>query len=767
MEKEEVYTLEVRIPKQDSFKHPIYGDTSLGSDTSCDIRITDHGVAPLQARFHIQNNILSMTNLGPKDSLKIGSTKCGHGRMYILEKGDKCSIDKIKIIVKKEKVIKEDQRDLNLKEKRVEENNQESLEDASETIEEVDPDNDETSLYTTEESHESYEEEEDVEALLEQASENNNEKKVNKTSKISEFFSKLKAKFKKEGTNKKQPVKAFTKKKERKITGKKIISPIPGPLLRFIGVFYNIIFFLVFLGFIFPLIEEGLDFKLSGLTGPLFDSLSPYLKKISLSLPEDIVSNVEIRKFYTSIVTFLTSKKFIHYLILYICYDILFNLIIGIGLGQISITMVNNGHPLLKRLLSPIRVLLNVISPFTLFLLDIPALINKKTVKETITASRYGVRRTTHLLGLALFIYPILFVSIYNFPIFFDLVSGKNTLLVSTSKLPITPIKPSKKEQFSVKTKSLFLEVSGSIFTSNDILFVPLLKKNKLTLLAYKKNKNIYTTIEKNEKFLEVKKVTDLLKKDPLLFFTHQDLFTMIQNNEEIQKGEQLNDILFTMLSFNIENFIEIVKDHGIFLTPYFEGKSLIYQRLASSKISQINWLTSRRKNIIEFIGKEKNGTNGLVFINNDYFSVIKLKHSKKGRSFGNTITNRVFYHNSLFKGSYGTLWKTQSKKEDILSKSLLSTDIFYHLKKSQEKISETEAAFIVNTYMAICYESLKVEDDDLQDILLNNFKDMEKSLITLTKINKDPGLKELRIGLNRIQKALYKRDYKFFKANL
>jgi hypothetical protein len=67
---------------------------------------------------------------------------------------------------------------------------------------------------------------------------------------------------------------------------------------------------------------------------------------------------------------------------------------------------------------------------------------------------------------------------------------------------------------------------------------------------------------------------------------------------------------------------------------------------------------------------------------------------------------------------------------------------------------------------MTMAQKATKPENESFQSLLIRNMEVLDKALLRLKKRNKDEALSELRLSLLRIQKALFQRDAKFFKAN-
>ncbi|MCR9205669.1 MAG: hypothetical protein NXH75_13885, partial [Halobacteriovoraceae bacterium] len=416
----EVFILDIRVPKQDAKRVQVEGDLSLGSDSSCDIRITDFGIAPLQARFHLQNDVLTLTNLGPDHSLKVGSTKCGHGRMYILDKGDKCTVDKVKFIVRKEKVEKSAKKEV------IEEETEEVEENiSSEDTQPGASEFDESTLKKTinEEGEAEYEIVEEVVYVDEEGNEVAKPKEPN-------FFSQFKDLVKKKEKSKKSLQKGGAGSVNRNIKPKKIMLPTAGPLPRFFGLIYNFLFFYLFLELALPMIEEMGKIKVSDFAKKGHQFVLPYLSKIPSELPKQAQSIPEVVSAYSFFKKHLIAEETFYYLALFIAYELIFHLILGVGLGQFLVGLKNGGNAIVTRLLSPLRVLLSVLFFPIFFIIDLPVLFNNKSLKELLTGSRYEVRNASFTFLLAFLIYPLLSIAAFNLPVIFDALNNKEAMKV-------------------------------------------------------------------------------------------------------------------------------------------------------------------------------------------------------------------------------------------------------------------------------------------------------------------------------------------------
>ncbi|CAM9901557.1 unnamed protein product, partial [Chrysoparadoxa australica] len=753
-----VYVLDLRVPKQDAKRITVQGDLSIGSDSSCDIQIKEFGLAPLQGRFHLQNEVLTLTNLGPDNSLKIGSTKCGHGRMYILDKGDKCTIDKVKFIVRKDKVEKQE-----IATERPSENTQtQELNTSDDTQPDVSEFDESTLKKTiTEDGEAEYEIVEEIVYVDEDGNEVAKPKEPG-------FFGQFRDMLAKKDRSKRVVTPKASGGLNKKIKPKKLNLPASGPLPRFFGLAYNLIFFYVFLTMALPLVEDMTKVKSETYTEQGYQLVLPYLQKIPAQLPEPLKAIPEASTYYPQIRTQLLDKKNFHFLSLFLAYELIFNLLLGISLGPFLIGMKNGGNFLLTRILAPIRIVLGVILLPLFFIFDLPVLFRKKSFKELISFSRYEVRIASVTFFLAVILYPLLSLAGANFPVIMAAINEKGAMPTVGAIQEVAPTKPGKAD-LVIPVKSRMLGIFGQILLQPKIDFIPGIESSKATfstkLTAFNNKKPQSAKIQRFENFLEVSKVTEPLKEDYLLTYMHPDLAAAIDKNSLIPKG-QLMEALYTMISLDPKNPVEPILKYGIFLSPYFTGKEIIYQALGSSRIESVHRIKSPKNDFLQLSNGDTNGFKAIIMQKDKFLSMTKVSYEKKNHAFGNTIAEKIYYHNNEYTGDHKDLWTSQRKEEDKRAHAILVADILHRAVEDKEKISSDEANFIVKVFTQLCQKALDIEGTEFQEELLENFEQLDKALLKLHKRNKDEGLKELRLGLNRVQKALYKREYKFFKLN-
>jgi len=106
MESVLLYSLEIRLPNDTRERVNIKNKISLGSSDQADIKLDNIGLAPQHCLFRVHNEVLSIHNIG--DEVYLKKKELMHDRLYILEKGDKLTINGIPVLIRREKISKDE-----------------------------------------------------------------------------------------------------------------------------------------------------------------------------------------------------------------------------------------------------------------------------------------------------------------------------------------------------------------------------------------------------------------------------------------------------------------------------------------------------------------------------------------------------------------------------------------------------------------------------------------------------------------------------------
>lgn len=771
-EKVEVYVLDVRVPKEDSRRIRVEGELSLGSDAGCDIRITDFGLAPLQGRFRLQNNVLTFTQLGPDDSLKVGSQKCGHGRMYILDKGDKCVIDKVKLIVRKEKVeIKtEEDADLDDLEDEIEEDSDSEPADQTDTgISAQGPNEDEGTeehAVDSESNEEDEEEFEYVEEVVYVDEDGNEVAPEKKPGFFARLFKKKEKKKEKAGPPKRPALKGRSAAPNFK-KGRKVRAAVAGPLYRLLGLTYNLGFFIFFYDLGLPLIKEKSGFDLLSYADKAITLLKPHLKKLPKSLPKEIAEVPYVADSYNFLKEALVEPTYYKYLIAFLVYETVFQLVFGIGLGQFMVGLYNGGNAILKRLLAPIRVLLSVIL-LPLLIFDLPIIFGKRSFKEIMTFSNYAKKSLARTLILAFFVIPLLMVLAANYQLYSAFLE-KNPKITSTEREVKVPKSKDKEEK--IKFQSLSFNAKGATVLKKKVRIIPSIhvKGNILQSKIVGADLNAkFTDILRRPNFLKKEEILEIIKKDPLLPLFSSELSMAAQNDSMkavALNNEALMKVLFYSLNLDIKNPIPNLLALGPILGPYYELQKYIYSKMNAKRVTIVELIHGAKGDMIHLGNSDRLADHYILRLNDEGIDVINFSHTQESQGINTRIMESVFFVSEPSSSTYEKQIEKGLKKEKLMERSFVVLDIFDHVIKGN-KITKPEFEFILSFYAKLSLDALDNGNEDYQQIVIDTFVALDTALVRVIKKNKDKQLEILRENLNNVQQALKKRKRDTLEVN-
>ena len=762
----EIYLLDVRAPKLDSKRIEIKSVLTVGSDSGCDIVLKECGLSPLHGRFRLQNDVLTFTNLGLDDSCKIGSQKCGQGRMYILDKGDKFSTGDVKIIVRREKKVIEEK-----EVKKVEASNPQQ-----ESAQELQDDSTDPSAplgaYEEENLEEEYEE---VEVYVD---EDGNE--VAPPKKLG-FFGRLKLKRQQKKQEKKRakelkktPPKGLDRgiAKPPLLKKGKLRPPTAGIISRFFGLVFDLFTFFYVFNLGLPLLKEKLDIDIIAHITPLVDSLYPAIEK-ALTKISSIPELTKLLADNPQVSEMILDKSILTHVLAFLGYDILFHLILGVGLGSFLIGLKPHGSFIIIRLLSPIRVILGWLA-LPLLILDFPVLFKKATFKELITGTRILNRSLAFNLFSAFLFVPAAVLAI-----------GNMNLLPLLLKLP-NPVAhieiTAKKNKGSFKEapfnlRSYGYRKEGKTFLHPKVELIPTLPDEKIAryapLILLEPNKNQRVTLHNQRVVMTYQEIFSILKKDPTFSMRRRDLINAITQNTDkksktiknLDQAQILIESLYEIFALDFKDPIRGVRVLGPFVGPYFELKNIVLKKLGLLELSKVMLIEGNRAKYIKIFPKKKTTSNYLLSVSKEGLSALRIRIKEKSHKFAQKVIERIFVYPRELKKKYSSLMRELKKDEEGFNKGFMAHAILTRACEKQA-LKPSEVQFFINYFMTISQKAIKTENEVLQSLLLNALEPMDKALLKLKKRNKDAALGKLRLGVLSIQKALLKRDMKFFKAN-
>lgn len=593
------YEIEIRLPHLPLQRIPIDKKVILGSDQSCDVPLVGQELAPKQCQFNISNGILNFQNLSKLHSMQLDGKDIGPGKKYILDVGDRLSINGIEFIVREHfahttpvnaeglknidslfnsSLTLSGEKESSLSRELEEEFNIDGVQNISiqhgETAthsSHLIADHAKMKLAVNDTS------DEDETIILDENSFLEDEETIDRRPRFAAFFSKF---FHRLGKENKPPKMAIQFKK-KKAYG-------PGPLSRVMA-------FLAQLALCLALFQYVGRSELRLLSENIFLALAPFFKTIGIeTLNTDLIS-------------------------LYLSYwiiELLFVSLLGVSLIYKIIGISTLGAPIEKRIKGLIRTFLGMLTlPFLIF--DLPALIGKRTLKEILSGSSLRVERPI-LNRFSLFIlFPLLFLPILFPTLEFDLTSApqfEKLDYIRTRKLP-----KNKLHHFVAPFRSFQLTTNFSLNDKMFILPVALPQQDLFGLRIQYVDKKSFFQAHFLRKIDLTQDITTYLLENPFSLkmypalqrrFLSQDLNNSKEVEAEFSELYAQSDLLFTP-----EKAIGLLFSNGPYIRPLASFHSKMKQAMGnpsslavfekSGKRMNINIL-SNQKAILSVIQNEK-----------------------------------------------------------------------------------------------------------------------------------------------------------------
>jgi len=763
------YFLEVTNPNNLIQEIEVSTDTSFGSSKECDLAAPGVGLAPIQGKFRIQNDILTYIQMNEDEILRIGKQVCKKGRMYILDQGDQITTqqktskkDKLKITIRKREKDQNEYEDEDKYEDKYEDEAQEVETDINELIENgpnvtdketenfldtniLDAqDNEKNNVQNIQVQEEEEEEEEVEESATEIINATQNRTIQPKTTSKLIFAPKRKGKGR-----------------------KKYHEHVSGLLPRFLGMFYNIFIFILFYFQILPEIERASGIQFSILSKDLFTIVTPYLDKIPNKIAEIPYSEIVL----SQLKEYLSSFEHFNILTLFISYEVIIHLILGVGLGQFFLGLRPKGNFLMVRLLAPIRLLFYFLT-FPLFIFDLPIIMNRKSFKEVITFTAIISKSKKMLIFNSLVTLPLFILLFCNYELALDQASGSPILSKEVLDVPVAKAKSKKGEAlFQIDLPSFHLHSKSPLNLKEIVIPTVEMRDSKYVakLIIYKPKQKASLRIYQSNSVLQEKELISILRQDPLNLGNFDNV-TGDDVTLPIETSRKVIDSIYQVITFNYADPLALLETLGPVTNPYQKIYNTIRFNIPIIYADRSMLLRGPFETLFTL---ELNGPNHQL-------SLIKL--TSKG-----FITTRFEFAPKLRAHVIKFITQTWAAGKDISAQNKEGIQLITKLKNQErpyillgafssinslealihsKMLSQREIGNITNTFLQLSYHSLKTEDQMLQNIILDEMETLDKWLLLQDKKNKKQSLSEFRLGLLRIQKALEGKEEQFFKLN-
>lgn len=746
----------------------------IGSDSTHDLVINGDLVAPLQGKLRLQGDVLTYTHLCDASSTSIGPQECGKGKMYILDEGDVFTIGAttISIQVNTSNIENEDKHstneltlsDLNLDE------------DSGQFSGQIDKRKDSRGFQIDEESDalnmDNYEPAGNTLLGIEVIEPGDpdkdiledlpiNKKKTPTQQSPPSSLGKLK---KQRSTKKRLSVeqeqtgqkakrsKAFEKTSEiqrlQKMSKKRArFSPDAASILpRLIGTLYNVLFF----GLFFFYTDYLQHPVILDLAKQLENILSPVLSDLAF-LPSWSHAIIKHPTFYQSLLSLFI-------------WDILSSLLLGVNVGQFLVGLkAKADSALLTRLLSPIRIILGIVTaPFLLF--DAPCLFSKRTFKEILTRTIITTRSSFLTMTSSFILMPLLFVLVSNYHFITEskyleqlLDDPRPSILVDLNKDKTAQAEasPELTKKWLMQSRALGIEVSALL--KKNLFIYPQMTNNTeanyLQFLLYDEQSNQSIKIS-GRQVIATEPLKNLLKRDPLLFYTYPTLFEQYQGKTQTNLSLDSNIIekIFETSTLTNANLLAYVKKHGFFTKPSFDLTAAVKEKMRVDTFHDLELFKNKLNYSMSFKKHAKEHKRYLLTINDLGLFLFTVESNKPKDLLAKDFIKDVLSSTVRLEKPIGS----QSELINIFSKI-----------NREGSITTNQSLAIIKSYTELGRSLIQgTSNEGHLELVLQVFKNNEKALLRSLKKRDDKNISELRLALNRIQKALYKRETEFFQLN-
>jgi len=720
------YGLEIKVPKEDKQRIDILENITLGSSDRSDIVIEAEGVSPLHLKFKIEDEVLTVTNLGGAGNTKVGRHALGQGKTYILDKGDKITIGKTTLLVTTEKVEEEEFEVQEEQEELIEDEGTEeaipvaALEDSdNEVAEEVDQEEEEGEA-------EEYEEEEEAEFEEEKTS----------------TFVRIRRILDRKSRSTPQSQSKFKKSKNN-------YPPIPGFAFRILSILINAFILFGIFFYVLPLypidkeIQPVLDFILSK-------------KELLLSLiPPEIMPKIP-----ATVLVVIFEPLYLKIALAYMALELAFHFLLGTSLPLFLAGVKEfSSNMFVARIKAVIRCVLGFITwPFLIF--DLPLLINKRTFKEVLTFSHLHYRGPAFKYISLFIFYPAIILSVILFPLLpiaEDLIVKRT---VTETKYIVKPELNSEDEfvrtiinkSFSIKTK---FELKPGLYV------IPSIAAG-YPQMTFMDNDGKRTVKMKISKGIDLNPEFKKIPENDFYFAKSSPKLNLFLKQEKAEEGfeDEINSIIVDTLSLSLLSVHQFILNHGPFFKPYLPIREKLFEKLGRPASSQI--IYRNREKILKIESREQViKTNYYLPLIGLVIPIVEIEFNKNSEVLASKIIT-LYEDSSPVKPSMVPSFNDVDEWNGFLILDMLTTML--------DKSKPLPKALAKETYkyfFSMIKKSNESKESKMDRTLIKTFKEIDLAIKAAIKARgENRQLSDFNYSMNRLQKALEDKDQAFFQMN-
>lgn len=711
------YGLEIKVPKEDKQKIDVHENITLGSSDRADIVLEADSIAPLHLKFKIEDEVLTVTNLGGAGNTKVGRHALGQGKTYILDKGDKISIGKTTILVTTEKIKEE-----------------EEVEEVEENSEEAHHNNDKTDESIVVEENEESEEDEDVEEE-EEAEPEIEEEKTSTFVRIRRII---------ERKSRSTPQKSSKVKKS-----KNNYPPIPGFAFRILSILMNgfILFGLFF--YVLPLYPIDQEIQ------PIIDFVLSKKELVLSFIPPEVMPHIPKK-----VLVILFEPLTIKIALVYASLELAFHFLLGTSFPLFLAGVKEfSSNIIVARIKSVVRCLIGFVTwPFIIF--DLPLILNKRTLKEVLTFSHLHYRGPAFkYISLVLF-YPLIMASIILFPLL-PIIEELAVKKVVVEKPYVAPPELNSEDEFvrTIINKSFALKTK---FEFKPSLYIIPSVINGYPQLTFMDNEGKRTVKMKLTKGLDFNPEFKNLPKSDFYFSKSSPKLDLFLKQEKAQDGfeDEINSILIDSFSLSLLQVHKFILNHGPFFKPYLPIREKLIEKLGNAKNFEVIY-RSREKLMKVESRDQAIMTNYYLPLVGMVIPTIEIEFNKNSE----ILASRVI---DLFENSSPVKPSMVNNFDEVEEwNAFLILDMIMTMLDKSKPIPAPLAKQSYKYFYSMIKKSHDAKEEKMDRTLIKSFKELDLAIKAAIKVRgESKQLIDFNYSMNRLQKALEDKDQAFFQMN-
>ncbi len=726
-----VYFLDISIPDSDGHRVAIFDSVSIGSSDEVEVSVEEFGLAPRHGIFKVHNDILSLHNLGGNGKTSLEGHQLQHGKMYIVDKGDKLSMGELDITIESENISSK-QDFYNLV--------------GQESDEELDVD----------------------ELIANDDFEEDEEKGPGLFARIKEFFSKKKESLKN----------ALPKKPEKGSSGEKTLTAAhqapaikakkqkgflkgsnasaAGFIGRLLALVLNLLITMNAKEFLIPL--SGQEKKISELLSKVSEMLAPLILKVTALLPASLAE-------YAKWLDYVADVNILTFVALFLVLNLVGIILFGVTTGHSLLMIGGSGSLIANRITGVVRWIIGLITT-PLLLLDLPCLIGKRTVKEIASGSTM-----TYRFGVAKFVGPLLM-----FPFFAALLLLTPALtdmdrLMSDSPevVKIIPKKAKGELPFSGASSLLGLHLEARKFESREL--IPVLRKSEkshhvqLQLLDISSSNKAQLEV-KDDFFKKMELIKIGLSGNPLAFHFYKNIKAAVESENITPVAAQEFQVLIkNALSLQPEKMLDVILSNGPFIGGLINLRKTILDKLAIAGSPVTVFRDLGAVQLIELSDKNPKANISINILplnakNNQ--SVWQISYKKAVKEAGADLKQMVLIKPRPLGRDNLDLTARLLKESEWGPLEILD---FYSFLESAEALAPGMDRKVITYYRHRCHLALSIGSDYLFTQFEGRFRSNIESLEALSNEKSGLGLETVIKSLKQQLNALSAKNIKYFEA--